>query len=132
MDSELSLKLADFGFATDRTRSSNFIGTDKYMSPEQYAKKSYDCKQSDLWALGLILFIMVTGHPPYSIPDMEDPSFSVLMMNPEAFWDKIERCCYQNFEKLISPGFKDLVQRMLHVDPIMRPSLDDIKAHPWV
>lgn len=75
---------------------------------------------------------MVTGHPPYNVPDMDDPSYSVFTTNPGAFWDKIERCSYQNFEKLISPGFKDLVQQILNVDEERRLTLEEIKSHPWI
>ena len=43
LDSEGSIKIADFGFATEQERSREYIGTQQYMSPEMYCKSEYDC-----------------------------------------------------------------------------------------
>jgi len=70
-----NLKIADFGFATTDKKSNEYVGTSKYMSPECLAKKEYDCKQGDLWAAGLVLFVMVTGMFPFNSATSEDDKY---------------------------------------------------------
>lgn len=67
------MKIADFGFAgpvEGRNNSgvlSTTLGTQNYMAPELNLKKPYQGRSVDFFAAGIILFIMVTGHPPFSM-----------------------------------------------------------------
>lgn len=66
--SDLNLKLTDFGFAAEFTETEGFkewLGTPLYMAPEILKKKVYG-KEVDLWAAGVLLFILVYRKPPYS------------------------------------------------------------------
>lgn len=64
-DSEFTLKLIDFGFATDQTKTNKKLGTLGYMAPEIILEKPYCAWASDLFAAAIVLFIMHTGSPPF-------------------------------------------------------------------
>ena len=67
LDDEGVLKIADFGFATSATHSYEIAGTQSYALPEM----GHDCvntTHADLWAVGVILFTMYAGHPPFTVP----------------------------------------------------------------
>ena len=63
------IKLIDFGFsANSKTTLSNYCGTPAYMSPEIVKKNPYAGAKADIWALGVMLFHLVTGHYPFKSP----------------------------------------------------------------
>ena len=74
-DSKFNLKIADFGFAAplagrDGSHSlQTILGTLGYMAPEFFKKLPYNGSSVDLFAAGIILFIMVAGHPPFNRAD---------------------------------------------------------------
>ena len=68
MDTQNIIKIIDFGFSlriNDNTKVAMFCGTPKYMAPEIVAKKSYVPQPVDIWALGVIFYILVAGKFPY-------------------------------------------------------------------
>lgn len=71
VDSAMDLKIVDFGFATplearDGTGfSKSMVGTVGYMSPEIIAKQPYQGYVADIFSLGVILFVLYAGHPPF-------------------------------------------------------------------
>ena len=71
-DDAFNLKIADFGFAAPSTGKDGSgmlltkLGTESYMAPEIHMRKAYAGVATDLFAAGIILFIMLTGHPPFS------------------------------------------------------------------
>ncbi|XP_074656390.1 testis-specific serine/threonine-protein kinase 3-like [Tubulanus polymorphus] len=67
LDGHQNIKLCDFGFARDcdQNLSSTFCGSKSYASPEILSGVPYDPKKADIWALGVILFILVTGRMPF-------------------------------------------------------------------
>ena len=65
LDNDFNLKIGDFGFSTTEIISTTKKGTPGYMSPEIHLGEKYNGTQADVFAAGVILFIMVSGHPPF-------------------------------------------------------------------
>mmetsp|Transcript_16594 Transcript_16594/g.23308 ORF Transcript_16594/g.23308 Transcript_16594/m.23308 type:complete len:488 (+) Transcript_16594:53-1516(+) len=129
LDESFTLKLADFGFAAlklnDDHKQSTECGTPGYMGPEM-AKGAYDPVLTDIWACGVILFIMLSGFPPFQKADHTDWWFDKLKSNRHhLFWRAHSRTV--NF----SPEVMDLINKMLAPEPSQRISIADIKKHPW-
>jgi len=72
VDKDFNIKVADFGFAAPLAGREGTgelqtkLGTESYMAPEIHARQKYDGAKVDLFATAIILFIMITGHPPFS------------------------------------------------------------------
>jgi serine/threonine protein kinase len=97
-----------------------------YMSPEILRNKEpFDGYTVDMWAAGVILFLMLTGFPPWERADMTDERFKYMaggyLVQMMTEW-----------EVGISDDALDLLQRMLFYDPKDRLSLDQVRAHPWM
>jgi len=133
-DSNFNLKIMDFGFSillTGRDGTGMLhtkVGTQNYMAPEIHAHKPYSGVNVDLFAAGIILFIMYSHNPPFGRADTRDPYYRLLVNNEARFWDMHSRNKPQNF---YSEGFKDLIRRMLALEPENRPSISEIRQHPW-
>jgi serine/threonine protein kinase len=137
-DEDYNLKVADFGFSaplsgkdgsgTLKTR----LGTESYMAPEIHLRQPYNGASVDLFATGIILFIMVTQHPPFSKADPNDPFYRLLCSNrAELFW-KAHSKNKPGKEAFFTDEFKDLITAMLQFDPTHRLSIAEIKSHPWL
>jgi len=106
-----------------RGRGSNW----GYMSPEVVAKEMYfDGFAHDLWAAGVILYILLIGHKPFHWAHKSDKQFLLLcesgsLKQSLVYWD-IE----------LSPSAIDLLQNMLWRDPRRRLTLEKVMKHPWV
>jgi len=129
MDDNFVLKLADFGFAKATEMSKTMYtqcGTPGYMSPEMFEHHGYDPMKADIWACGVILFIMFAGFPPFQAPKISDWWFHKLKNNRhDLFWRAHSRTVY------FSDTYKDLVNKILCTDPSLRISLADIQRHDW-
>ena len=74
-DANFNVKIADFGFAVvlsgrDGTGMLHtHLGTENYMAPEIHARKAYNGISVDLFAMGIILFIMMSKNPPFARPE---------------------------------------------------------------
>lgn len=110
------VKLIDFGIARLQTQSSlataSFIGTPRYMSPEQIQGQAID-KRSDIFSLGVILFEMVSGHPPI---ETEASEIEYLNLNLQKEPRKII-----DFEPAAPETLSRLVDSMLKKEPDSRP-----------
>jgi serine/threonine protein kinase len=130
MDENFVLKIADFGFA-HVMKSNNLYtecGTTGYMAPEMFnsKKKGYNGFLSDIWACGVVLFIMIAGFPPYQKPARTDWWFDKLCKKKyDRFWMAHTRTAY------FSEECKDLINKIFTVDPSNRITLDAILKHPW-
>jgi serine/threonine protein kinase len=96
------------------------------MSPEIYKNATpFDGFAVDMWAAGVILFLMVTGFPPWDRACNTDERFRYMsagyLVQMLTEWDLG-----------LSPDVMDLLQRMLFLDPKDRLSLDQVRAHPWM
>ena len=87
LDSDFKLKVADFGFATylmgkDGTGLlRTVLGTESYMAPEIHLKLPYLGENVDLFASGIILFILYAGSPPFSKAEQKDPYYRLFCNN---------------------------------------------------
>ena len=93
-------------------------GSPCYAAPEMIASKKYHGLEVDIWSCGVILFAMVCGYLPF-----EDNNTSQL-------YKKILSGEYV-LPNFISDHFKDLLEKILNVDPTKRFSLEEIYSHPW-
>lgn len=97
-----------------------------YMSPEIYQNKlPFDGFTVDMWAAGVILFLMVTGFPPWERACQTDERFKYMtagyLVQMLTEW-----------EIGLSADVMDLLQRMLFLDPKDRLCLQQVRAHPWM
>uniref|UniRef100_A0A8C1TKH8 calcium/calmodulin-dependent protein kinase n=1 Tax=Cyprinus carpio TaxID=7962 RepID=A0A8C1TKH8_CYPCA len=121
-----AVKLADFGLAIevegDQQAWFGFAGTPGYLSPEVLRKDPYG-KAVDLWACGVILYILLVGYPP--------------------FWDEDQHRLYQQIKAgaydfpspewdTVTPEAKDLINKMLTINPSKRITAAEALKHPWI
>eukprot|EP01025_Chloroclados_australasicus_P027070 TRINITY_DN2687_c0_g1_i3.p1 TRINITY_DN2687_c0_g1~~TRINITY_DN2687_c0_g1_i3.p1 ORF type:complete len:486 (-),score=84.59 TRINITY_DN2687_c0_g1_i3:272-1729(-) len=118
------IKATDFGlsiFFKPGERFNELVGSPYYVAPE-VLKKNYSY-QADLWSLGVILYILLSGLPPFW-GDNEEQIFKMVLKGNVDFatdpWPKI------------SPAAKDLVKRLLTMDATKRATCSDILQHPWL
>ena len=101
-------------------------GKHNYMSPEVFANTdNFDGFAIDMWAAGVILYIMLTGFPPYDQASRTDQRFELIITGR-----LIEQL--RNWDIFLSGEAGDLMQSMLQLDPRDRPTLAQVMAHPWV
>jgi serine/threonine protein kinase len=97
-----------------------------YMSPEIYRDKDpFDGYAVDVWAAGVILFLMLTGFPPWERACATDERFKFMTAGY-----LVQMLTEWNLG--LSGDALDLLQRMLFLDPKDRLSLDQVRAHPWM
>jgi len=131
LDDQFTLKIADFGFSNIVCSAHKLMftecGTPGYMAPEMIRNvKGYDAMKADIWACGVILFIMLAGFPPFQKPDSSDWWFNKLMNGKHAlFWQAHSRSAY------FSDQTKDFINKILNPDPEKRISIADMKKHAW-
>lgn len=105
---------------------SGTCGKKHYMAPEiEQNTQPFDGYAVDMWAVGVILFLMVTGFNPWERPSLSDEKF-LFMTNGYL----VQMLTEWNLE--LSADVMDLLQRMLWVDPKDRLSLEQVRAHPWM
>lgn len=136
LDSNFDLKIADFGFAAptwgkdDQGNLTTKLGTPNYMAPEIHLKQPYQGRSVDLFAAAIILFIMVSAHPPFTTAEAHDPFYRCIAASrADIFWKTHLKGKPENF---FSEEFKDLVQAMLQLDAAHRPSITEVLAHKWM
>lgn len=93
LDKNYNIKLVDFGFACPLTGRDNsgtqktMVGTPGYMAPEIHCGVPYQAKQVDIFALGIILFIMRAGAPPFAIASETDNLYKQIVSGrADLFW----------------------------------------------
>ncbi|CAL8278266.1 unnamed protein product [Merluccius merluccius] len=121
-----AVKLADFGLAIEVQGEQQawfgFAGTPGYLSPEVLRKEAYG-KPVDIWACGVILYILLVGYPP--------------------FWDEDQHKLYQQIKAgaydfpspewdTVTPEVKNLINQMLTINPAKRITAQEALKHPWI
>ena len=128
VDDSMNLKVADFGFATFRKIHSlkSYRGTMTYMAPEIKEGKTYDGIKIDMFSVAVILFIIVQGIFPFKEAKKDEYFYNLILTgNLDLYWKKTGG---QN----LSPEFKDLIIKMFSYNGADRPTIDEIRAHPWM
>jgi len=128
VDDQLNLKVADFGFATYKkiNKLQSYRGTMTYMAPEIKEGKIYDGKQIDIFSTSVILFIIVQGIFPFKEAKKDEYFYNLLLQGKvDHYWKKVGG-------STLSPEFKDLILKCFSYDGKMRPTLDEIRKHPWM
>ena len=138
LDKLYDVKIVDFGFACplegrDGTGTNkSVIGTPGYMAPEILSRQPYQGQVVDLFALGVILFILYSGHPPFSMANEEDNYYKLLATNrSDLFW-KAHSNPQRKPEGFYTEDFKDLITCMLQFHPHQRLCIADIIGHSWL
>lgn len=121
---KMEVKIGDFGLSTklefDGERKRTICGTPNYIAPEVLDGKVGHSYEVDVWAIGVILYTLVVGKPPFETSDVKT-TYRRIRMNAYNFPETVS----------ISEPAKSLISRILVSDPARRPSLDDILAHPF-
>jgi len=119
------LKITDFGLAKMKPpgeKMTTACGTPGYVAPEVLKNEPYT-NQVDIWSMGVILYILLCGFPPF----YHD--------NTAALYKQIKKGEYDfpdPYWSDISDAAKDLVRKMLTVNPEKRYTADQVLAHPWI
>lgn len=134
IDSDYRLKLVDFGFSTPMGgkdgsgKLHTAKGTEGYMAPEILNQEPYSGEKVDLFAAGVLLFIMVAQHPPFRRASPTDGFYKMFCQRNDLFWTKMSNGKLPN---TFSPEFKALVNSLMAFEPQSRPSIQDIKQSAW-
>lgn len=123
------LKLGDFGFATQMRAENGLLMTPCYtanfVAPEVLKRQGYDAA-CDVWSLGVILYTLLAGYTPF-VNRPEDSGQMILDRIQEGKYHPMQGGNWENVSSLA----KDLIKKMLHVDPYQRPDSTHVLKHQW-
>ena len=125
---DVEVKLTDFGLAKSITQEGlkTFCGTPQYFAPEvmrrnyTIAGKGRYGREADMWSLGVILFVLLSGMPPFDISEGFEALGDFKVAFPDTFWSGV------------SHAARDMVRKLLETDPAKRLSVVDACEHPWI
>ncbi|ELT94418.1 hypothetical protein CAPTEDRAFT_229226 [Capitella teleta] len=124
-----SLRICDFGFAKQLRAENGLLMTPCYtanfVAPEVLKKQGYDAA-CDVWSLGVLLYTMLAGQTPFANGPNDTPNVILSRIGEGKF-----QLSGGNWESVSSLA-KDLVGKMLHVDPHQRITVQQVLKHPWV
>ena len=123
-DVDSPIKIIDFGLARKHDEESpmrTVVGTPYYIAPD-VLKKSYN-KSCDLWSVGVIAYVMLSGYPPFNGPDNSEVYSAVRRGRyrfPSKDW------------KYTSREARDFIRNLLQLDTSKRMTVDEALNHPWI
>ena len=125
INDNMDLKLGDFGLAAkldfEGERKRTICGTPNYIAPEVLEGRNGHSYEVDIWSLGVIIYTLIIGKPPFETT------------NVKSTYDKIRKNSYHFPEHLeISKEAKSMIKLMLHGNPTKRPTLSEVKDHPFL
>ncbi|XP_055330866.1 serine/threonine-protein kinase SIK1-like [Paramacrobiotus metropolitanus] len=121
LDSNMNIKLADFGFSnyfSPGEQLATWCGSPPYAAPEVFQGRKYSGPQTDIWSLGVVLYVLTTGSLPFdstTLPALRDRVLSGRFRIP--FY--------------MSSECEHLIRHMLVLEPNKRYTIEQIKTHPW-
>jgi len=86
LDSNFNLKIADFGLSTQKLTTSGVAGTECYNPPEAFKSANFEAKSADIFAAGIILFLMLKGTPPFGCASPQNAHYTVFHSKRSFFW----------------------------------------------
>nr|CCA21302.1 protein kinase putative [Albugo laibachii Nc14] len=121
-------KICDFGLASPaQSACSEPVGKAFYMAPEMIQGRYYDPIKADIWSLGIMLFIMLTGSPPVEAARGPDSRYRIIASHGvQALLQKLK------IKNEIPSTAIDLLNKMLCVEPQQRISLSQVAQHPFL
>uniref|UniRef100_A0AAY4F192 non-specific serine/threonine protein kinase n=1 Tax=Denticeps clupeoides TaxID=299321 RepID=A0AAY4F192_9TELE len=124
-----SIRICDFGFAKQLRAENGLLMTPCYtanfVAPEVLKKQGYDAA-CDIWSLGVLLYTMLTGFTPFANGPEDTPEEILARIGSGKF------SLSGGYWNSVSTEAKDLVSKMLHVDPHQRLTAAQVLRHPWI
>lgn len=120
LDENFRMKLTDFGwsnFKNEEIIRTTYCGTPEYLAPEMVKKQGHDTSV-DIWSLGVLLFELLSGYAPFS------------GSNQDELFSNIKKLKI-NWPNDFPPLAKNLISKILKLNPKERISLDEILSHSW-
>lgn len=121
----MEVKIGDFGLATklefDGERKRTICGTPNYIAPEVLEGKQGHSYEVDVWSLGVIIYTLIIGKPPFETSDVKT-TYKRIRMNAYSFPENVP----------ISDTARDLITKILNNDPSKRPTMDEIMNHEFI
>ncbi|XP_072189889.1 ribosomal protein S6 kinase alpha-3 isoform X2 [Excalfactoria chinensis] len=124
-----SIRICDFGFAKQLRAENGLLMTPCYtanfVAPEVLKRQGYDAA-CDIWSLGVLLYTMLTGYTPFANGPDDTPEEILARIGSGKF------SLSGGYWNTVSDTAKDLVSKMLHVDPHQRLTAAQVLSHPWI
>ncbi|RZC41479.1 serine/threonine-protein kinase MARK2, partial [Asbolus verrucosus] len=122
LDSEMNIKIADFGFSNEFTpgnKLDTFCGSPPYAAPELFQGKKYDGPEVDVWSLGVILYTLVSGSLPFDGSTLRE------------LRERVLRGKYR-IPFYMSTDCENLLKKFLVLNPAKRANLETIMKDKWM
>jgi len=125
LNDKMEIKIGDFGLATkldfDGEKKRTICGTPNYIAPEVLEGKAGHSYEVDLWSLGVIVYTLIVGKPPFETSDVK-ATYRRIKMGAYSFPEHV----------IISDAARDLISKLLVGDPKMRLTLDEVAQHEFL
>ena len=121
-DSEMNIKIADFGFSNEFTSNgklNTFCGSPPYAAPELFQGKKYDGPKVDIWSLGVILYALISGNLPFDGKNLKELKECILSGKYTIPFDMSSEC-------------ENLLKKLLVLNPSKRASLQTVMQDKWI
>ncbi|KAM5450811.1 hypothetical protein McanCB49686_006117 [Microsporum canis] len=123
LDKHENVKLCDFGFTREYEGKASYLqtfcGTICYSAPEMLKGEKYAGEKVDVWSLGIILYALIAGELPFDEDDDQVTKTRILTEEPK-------------FTDRFPDDAKSLINMLLSKRPLLRPTLSDVLAHPFL
>lgn len=124
LSEKMEVKMGDFGLAAklefEGEKKRTICGTPNYIAPEILDGKNGHSYEVDIWSFGVLMYTLLIGKPPFETNDVKT-TYRRIKMNAYSFPDHVT----------LTPEAKDLIEKILVTDPVLRPTISDIEEHPF-
>jgi len=127
-DGPIQIKICDFGLSVALAQDGKLSekqGTWAYWAPEMFGESRYLGKEVDMWSLGVILYILLSGRHPFDAPGRSDAKMRGAIQTAQLSFE------HEVWGHVSQPA-KDLIRALLQLNPTERPDAAAILRHPWI